>query len=1032
MSTTRGDGSTISSGIGPEGSGTIHAGGGDISSGFVPTPSGTVHAGGPDISSGFGSTPSGTHHAGGSDISSGFGPAPASAGIHVNIGEPVIINTITYKYEGVISKSTGEAEIFLLSKDGTKCVFKLYRPNFRPKEDVLKQLKQINHKDIINVIDYGYFHHRFFEVMEYAEGGTLESYLPIRDVDRLRKILTETINAFKFCHAKGIVHKDIKPENLFFKNSDGTDILIGDFGISSSLDIGKSRHLTSQSLTVGYAAPEMYGIPDRVTKVIKIIVGKEVDYYALGITIIHLWDGRSPFDELGVHAIANLTTCGTVRIPADMPQEMQKLVKGLITVDYTKRWGYEEVQRWLNGEDVPVHFHIKEISYSPFRFSETEDAETPEELASLLKKNPSEIGKKKLYSGKLSAWVNLFNQKLAAELDGIVEDDYPKNQDAGFQKAIYLLDLDEPFAQNGKVCRRVDELACALEEDFAYYMSVLDKSSHRFYLYLEAHDSKKEADTFRKYFQTFSAKKALNTIILELQGRESFKLGGELFVTPEELLRYKDQQFLVNELKDKDSKISLWIDGAPSHEIKKQLEMWRGLKICNEATLSYVSATGNGIPQIEISKASFSYSDLRVGASFADSFTISNTGGGVLSGRITSDKKWLKVSQGMIDTNRHNQNVDFSIATANLPFGFKEAGKIEIQSNVGVEIVEVDISMELGTKAAARFRMGMTIVGSIGGLLFGLILNRFYSIQGMNEAISGIAGLTGIIGISIILAKSLIGSGIKIILITILVTLLVGLLLLDFLKFNSLPALSMTSWAMVFGTIACMTSPAILRNLQIGKKKIPAAIGVSTIALSAVIIFSGSEVAYRIAADHNEVPAPQTKSAIDPVAKKTIHDGNDSPIRAHLSPEWLGTWKQQDGNMTITISAVKLAFDEVMNVDGEVDRFQYEHNWLEKVTANVEEGRFGYSGKRVAPSDIAVLLESAIARFRQDPADFGIGDPAASRRAIASISPGMHAVIWSYGGGEWYQEYIVDGDRMLQWTDDPHYGFGAHLFNRVR
>ena len=103
--------------------------------------------------------------------------------------------------------------------------------------------------------------------MDYAEGGMLQQHLPIKDVSRLKKIIGEIVNAYKFCHAKGIIHKDIKPENLYFKNADGTDIVIGDFGISSLLDGGTSRHLTTQSLTVGYAAPEMYGIPDQKTGV---------------------------------------------------------------------------------------------------------------------------------------------------------------------------------------------------------------------------------------------------------------------------------------------------------------------------------------------------------------------------------------------------------------------------------------------------------------------------------------------------------------------------------------------------------------------------------------------------------------------------------------------------------------------------------------------------------------------------------------------------------------------------------------------
>ena len=828
MFTTRADGLIIPSGLGPDGSGTARSGDGEIPSGFGPTPSGTARAGGPDITS-------------------GYGPSPASAGISLNIGDSIVLNTVTYKYEGVISKSTLEAEIFLLAHNGSKCVFKFYYANFKPKEDIVKRLKQLKHEDIINVIDYGYYHDRFFEIMDYAEGGTLEKHLPIKNIPRFKIIIAETVNAYKFCHANGIIHKDIKPQNLYCKNADGTDIVIGDFGISSSLEGGMSRHLTSQSFTVGYAAPEMYGIGG------KVYVGKEVDYYALGITLIHIWDGVSPFDNLSIHSIANLTTSGKVRIPEDMPKNVQNLVKGLITVDYTKRWGYEEIQRWLKGEDVPVHFQIQEVSYPPLHFSPTEEATTIEELVSILKKNSSDIGKKRIYSGKVSAWVNVFDHGLAAELDRVFEDDYPTDQEAGLQKTIYLLNPDEPFVQNGKVCRKAEELADALEEDFAYYLTELGKPNHRFYLYLEAHDEKKEADTFRKYFKTFSAKKALNTIILELRGRGSFKLGNELFFTPEELLKYKDQQFLVSELKDRESRPSLWIDGTSFHEIKEQLEAWRGLKKCDETTLAYVSATGNGVPQIEISKASFSFSDLRIGTSVPDSFTINNRGGGVLSGSITTDKKWLKVSQSNIDKSQRKQHIKFSIDTVGLPFGSKETGKIVIQSNVGVEIVEIDISIELGVKAAARFRTGMTIGAGALGALFGFVMHKVGSILLITDP-SYVAGLTGIIGLSFLLAtmtKRLQRSPLKIAL----VTLIVGLLFFGFLSFNWPLAYSVSSWALVLALIAFGASPSILRSLQIGNKTVAFAVGIGTMAFCAAILFADLEITNRISAS-----APQATS----------------------------------------------------------------------------------------------------------------------------------------------------------------------------
>ncbi|MGQ0700471.1 MAG: protein kinase domain-containing protein [Panacagrimonas sp.] len=570
------------------GSGTKRADGPDIPSGFSETPAGTVRGGRPDIPSGFAHGQPGTVHGGSPDIPSGFGPVSGGLGTKLTRGDSLLINGVSYAFERVISKSTGEAEIFLLRHKAELCVFKLYYPNFKPKEEVLAQLKQLRHPDIINILDYGYFHDRFFEIMEYAEGGTLEQYLPIKDLQRFRAIVSETVNSFEFCHARGVVHRDIKPENIYCRNTDGSDIVIGDFGISSALDAGMSRRLTSQNLTAGYAAPEMYGFGG------KVYIGREVDYYALGITLIHLWQGKSPFDGLTIHAIANLTNAGAINVPNDLPDALHTLIRGLITIDFTKRWGHGEVQRWLNGEDVPVHFHVKEITYPPFQFDAKEKASSPVALARLLKASPDR-GKKLLYSGKISAWVNVFDHKLAAELDRIVEDEYPKSQDAGLQKTIYLLDPNEPCLIDGKDCRTAEQLATALDDSFSVSIDTLAKPNHPFYLYLEAHDEQKEADAFRAFFRTFSAKKALNTVILELAGRASISIRGQTFTSSESVLQAKDQVHLVNMLKDRESRLSMWMEGIASSLVNAQLEAWRAIKVSDPAALAYVSGIGDGV-----------------------------------------------------------------------------------------------------------------------------------------------------------------------------------------------------------------------------------------------------------------------------------------------------------------------------------------------------------------------------------------------------------------------------------------------------
>lgn len=350
---------------------------------------------------------------------------PAWVDIFIPPGSNIVLNYKTYKILRKITRpgESGEADVYLIENEVQKYVLKCYHhPSFKPKDETLKELKGITHKNIITLIDYGYYDYgyerRFFEILEYAEGGsildqTLDGnyrYIPIKDIKRLKEIVKEVVNALEFCHSKRIIHRDIKPQNIFFSKPNGTDLKIGDFGISSVLDEGLSKRLTSRERTEIYAAPELYQGTGEKT-----ILSKEVDYYALGITLIHIFSGEEPFNGLSPFEIMNIKCDGKVDIPDDAPDELKTLIKGLITVDPKKRWGYDEVQKWLNGEYVPVYYKTGGVRYSDFHFGVIDGEEIvvndPAELARLMEKYP-EKGKKHLYKGTIAKWLEGVNQSL--------------------------------------------------------------------------------------------------------------------------------------------------------------------------------------------------------------------------------------------------------------------------------------------------------------------------------------------------------------------------------------------------------------------------------------------------------------------------------------------------------------------------------------------------------------------------------------------------------------------------------------------
>ncbi len=149
-----------------------------------------------------------------------------------------------YKVVDMLGQRSGESLVYLcqdIKKEDKNVVLKLYNTGFTPKEEILRKLVEVTHPDIINVLAYGYLGSQLYEIMEYAEGGSLLERLrerPFSEEELIKYVIPEVLNGLKFCHENDIVHRDIKPSNIFYRDKKKSDIVIGDFGISSVIEKG--------------------------------------------------------------------------------------------------------------------------------------------------------------------------------------------------------------------------------------------------------------------------------------------------------------------------------------------------------------------------------------------------------------------------------------------------------------------------------------------------------------------------------------------------------------------------------------------------------------------------------------------------------------------------------------------------------------------------------------------------------------------------------------------------------------------------
>src|SRR5262245_21001772 len=190
---------------------------------------------------------------------------------------------------------------------GKRVAVKVLLEKFLAKSDFVARLLQearlasaIGHEHIVDVTDFGTTDDgRAFVVMEFLEGEALaqlvmrEAPLP---VERSLRIALQVAGALGAAHAKGIVHRDVKPENVYLvKRGDADFIKVVDFGISKAVKQGQGDEapeyrLTHTGLLLGtplYMSPEQArGEED---------LDHRVDIWALGVMLYECLTGEVPF-----------------------------------------------------------------------------------------------------------------------------------------------------------------------------------------------------------------------------------------------------------------------------------------------------------------------------------------------------------------------------------------------------------------------------------------------------------------------------------------------------------------------------------------------------------------------------------------------------------------------------------------------------------------------------------------------------------------------------------------------------------------
>ncbi len=213
----------------------------------------------------------------------------------------------------------------------------------------IKTTAKLQHPHILPLLDSGAANGLLYYVMPYVRGETLrarlerERQLPIPDALLIAREVADALHA---AHGLGIVHRDVKPENILLQDGHA---LVADFGIALAVQSASGQRMTQTGLSLGtpqYMSPEQ-AMGEKT-------IDARSDIYALGAVTYEMLTGEAPFTGGSVQAIVSkviasqpeplrtvrstvpvhveaTTLAALAKLPADRPATAKAFADGLVT-----------------------------------------------------------------------------------------------------------------------------------------------------------------------------------------------------------------------------------------------------------------------------------------------------------------------------------------------------------------------------------------------------------------------------------------------------------------------------------------------------------------------------------------------------------------------------------------------------------------------------------------------------------------------------------------------------------------------------